>query len=88
MTTCCSALIESTKSDNNRGEECQHVSPWSRIEVTLEKKNVYMKGSSVQAAIGEPPPHARPKSIQTDNCSATVYEGLSPVTDMANHTGI
>lgn len=30
----------------------------------------------------------RPKSIQTENCMATVYEGLSPVTDMANHTGL
>lgn len=43
-----------------------------------------MNGSSVQAATGELPP----ESIQTEKCSATLYEGLSPVTDMANHTGL
>lgn len=42
-----------------------------------------MNGSSVQGATRELPL----KSIQTENCSATVYEGLSPVTDMANRTG-
>lgn len=48
------------------------------------KQDVNMNGSSVQAATAELPP----KSIQTENCSTTVYEGLSPLTDMANHTGL
>lgn len=51
---------------------------WS--DTTTEDVN--MNGSSVRAATEELPP----KSIQTENCSATVCDGLSPVTDMANHT--
>lgn len=49
------------------------------------KADVNLNVSSVQTATGESP---RPKSFHSENCRATVYEGLLLVTDMANRTGL
>lgn len=48
------------------------------------KADVNMDGCSVQATTGDLPP----RTIQTENNSTAVYEGLLPVADTANHTGL
>lgn len=76
---CLKVLMDNTKSENNH-VECQRVSPCYNIEVTLQKKGcVYERR---RCAIGKPPlPHCLFRQ-------KTAYEGFSPVTDMANHTGL
>lgn len=82
---CSSALMDSTKTDNNPVERNVNMC----LRTTILKwhyKSRWTKtnGSDVQTTTGEFPP----KSIQTENCSATAYEGLLPVTDTANHAGL